>query len=57
MSTLYRVQWNIELYADSPQDAVNQALRIHRDPESLATYFTVHADGQSPDNAILLEAV
>lgn len=37
----YRVSWDIEVSADSYQDAVNQALEIQRDPSSEAIHFTV----------------
>jgi hypothetical protein len=37
----YRVFWSIELAADSPREAAKEALRIQRDPDSLATFFTV----------------
>ena len=37
----YRVEWDIELSARSPEAAAREALRIHRDPTSLATVFTV----------------
>jgi hypothetical protein len=39
--TQYCVRWEIELEADSPMDAAQEALRIHRDPESIATIFEV----------------
>jgi hypothetical protein len=37
----YRVTWTIDLDADSPESAADQALAIHRDPQSSATVFTV----------------
>src|SRR5579875_2356080 len=44
----YRVTWTIDLTADRPEDAADQALAIHRDPQSLATVFTVtDAEGRS----------
>ena len=39
--TEYTVTWTIELDAESPADAARQALAIQRDPESIATFFTV----------------
>ncbi len=48
----YRVTWIIELDADSFEDAANQALEIQRDPESLATHFTItneHGETQEID--------
>lgn len=38
---LYRVRWEIDLEADTPEEAARQALDIHRDPESMATLFDV----------------
>lgn len=38
---LFRVRWEIDLAASTPADAARQALAIHRDPGSLATFFDV----------------
>ena len=37
----YRVFWEIDLDAESIEDAARQALEIQRDPESIATCFIV----------------
>jgi len=37
----YLVTWEIDIEADSPQDAARQALAIQRDAESSAICFTV----------------
>jgi len=37
----YRVSWEIDIDADSPQQAVERALEIQRRPDSIATVFTV----------------
>ena len=37
----YRIQWEIEIDADSPEEAAREALKIHSDPESIATVFKV----------------
>jgi len=37
----YFVEWNIELDAESHLEAAKEALRIQRDPDSIATIFTV----------------
>ena len=37
----YRVTWEIDLDATSPRAAAREALRIQRDPESIATVFSV----------------
>ena len=41
MTKNYFVTWNIELDATSPEVAAEMALAIQRDPESIATVFTV----------------
>lgn len=41
MSSRYRIQWEIDLEASSPQEAAREALEIHRDPESIALVFQV----------------
>lgn len=40
----YRVVWQIDLYAKTPEEAAEEALRIQRDPDSLATVFNVTED-------------
>lgn len=37
----YRVIWEIDIEADNLKEAVREALRIQRDPESTATIFKV----------------
>ena len=37
----YRVIWEIDIEADSPTKAAQKALEIQRDPQSIATVFTV----------------
>ncbi len=37
----YLVTWEIDLFADSPREAAEQALAIQRDPDSVATVFDV----------------
>lgn len=37
----YSVTWEITIEADSPREAAERALEIHRNPESIATVFTV----------------
>jgi len=37
----YLVTWEMEFDAETPEEAARQALTVHRDPESLATVFTV----------------
>jgi len=38
---LYRVVWEIDIEASTPQEAAEKAISIHRDPESSATVFLV----------------
>ncbi len=37
----YLVTWEIDLIADSPEDAASQAFNIQQDPLTSATFFTV----------------
>lgn len=41
MTPEYHVIWEIDLPADSPVAAAREALRLQRDPASLATVFDV----------------
>ncbi len=41
MMTEYRVIWEIDVEADNPYDAAIEALKIQRDVESEALYFSV----------------
>ncbi len=43
----YRVTWEMDIPATSPLEAARDALRIHRDPASIATVFQV--DGKRVD--------
>ncbi len=40
----YHITWEIDIDADSPREAAEEAQRIQRDPTSLATVFTVHEE-------------
>lgn len=37
----YRVRWEIDLDAETPREAAQLALKIHRDPGSQSTVFDV----------------
>lgn len=37
----YKVEWIIDISADSPEEAAKEALKIHRDNNSIATVFAV----------------
>jgi len=39
--TQYRVVWEIDIDAETPDDAAEAALLVQRDPDSIATFFTV----------------
>jgi hypothetical protein len=43
----FRVSWVIDIEADSAEAAAREALRIQRDPASIATVFTVEAKGEA----------
>lgn len=40
----YLVIWQMDIDADSPEEAARQALAYQRDPESTATVFDVESD-------------
>lgn len=52
--TQYYVSWHIDVEADSFEEAAINALEIQRDPNSLATIFTVKnettGDSRTIDN-------
>lgn len=50
--TCYRLEWYIDIEADSPREAAEIALGIQRDPESIATVFTV----RGPSGAVCIDA-
>ncbi len=40
----YTVAWTINITADSPEEAAQEALRIQRDPDSIAHVFDIFDD-------------
>ena len=44
----YLVTWEIDVEADSPEQAAKEALEIQRDTYSEATYFTVRSSSGEP---------
>lgn len=42
----YRVKWEIDVEADTPEEAARKALAIQRNPESIATVFDVEEPGR-----------
>ncbi|MHB0965300.1 MAG: hypothetical protein ACYC36_02490 [Bellilinea sp.] len=56
MTTTYTVTWNIDIFdADSPREAAEKALAIHRDPSSVATVFSVEDNTTKITSVIDLE--
>ena len=51
----YLVTWSIEVTADSPRAAAEQALEIQRDPNSLATCFMVAGGDIAPDKKCIID--
>lgn len=47
----YRITWTIDVTADTAEDAAREALRIQRDPQSIATVFDVEGD----DGAVTID--
>lgn len=45
----YRVVWMIDVEAESPQEAAAEALKIQRDPTSIATSFDVVIPPKYPE--------
>jgi hypothetical protein len=45
MAHKYVVRWEIDIEADTAEDAARKALAIQRDPESIATIFEVSRPG------------
>lgn len=52
----YLVTWEMEIEADSPEDAARKALEVHRRPDSIATVFKVY-DDKGIDHIIDLTAL
>ena len=48
----YLVNWAIEINADSPEAAAEEALRIHRDKDSYATVFEVNELVETKDDKL-----
>ena len=45
--SLYRVTWEIDIEANSHEEAAIEALQIHRDENSIATMFLVTGEGRA----------
>jgi hypothetical protein len=48
----YNVVWNIQIEAETPEEAARLALEIQRDPSSEATYFNV-TDSQTGELSVV----
>ena len=46
MAKQYNVTWEMPIEADSPREAAEIALRVHRDPSSIATFFVVEDENE-----------
>lgn len=51
----YSIIWSIDIEAETPRDAAEEALKIQRDPESTATCFEVMDDEGTVINIDLLK--
>ena len=52
----YHVLWEIDIDADSPEDAAREALLIQRDPASSATVFGVTEEDSDLTVTVDIEA-
>ena len=48
----YLIRWEINIDADSPEEAARIALEIQRDPASQATIFTAYEDNDETRPAV-----
>lgn len=52
----YRVVWEIDIYADSPENAARKARATMLDPESIADVFSVR-DGSGETDTVDLSTI
>lgn len=50
--TFYRVSWEIDVDADTPEEAAERALEIQRNPASTATVFEVRSHESGAETGI-----
>ena len=50
----YKLKWEIDLTADTPQEAAIEAMRVQRDVSSIASVFTVTDEA---GNETIIDAV
>jgi hypothetical protein len=53
----YRVLWEIDISAETPEAAARKALRIQRDPHSIATVFDVVSDLDGETTRVDIDAL
>jgi len=53
MTKTYVVTWEMDIEAETPEAAAAKALEIHRDPESVATFFAVRE--VDTDTAVIVD--
>lgn len=53
--TEYRVRWEIDIEADSPQEAAEKALLIQRRHNSIATVFDVTPHGGAAADTVTID--
>lgn len=51
----FKVRWEIDLAADTPEEAAQKALEIMRDPASIATFFTVVSSSTGKETEVDLD--
>lgn len=49
----YTVRWEIEIDAETPEEAAREALKIQRDPESTATVFDVEPESKAAGKGLV----
>lgn len=52
----YRVTWEIDIHADSPQEAARQAREIQLDPDNTADQFSVY-EWDAPSSVVEVNAL
>ena len=55
MTRRFTVTWIIDVFEDSPEAAAAKALAIQRDPESIATVFSVVEYGESDQKTVVVD--
>ena len=55
MEKEFKVEWRIETYGETPREAAENALKIMRNPKSMATVFAVFDQDGNRHDVDLLE--